>query len=75
MYLYPKFNGEVEMLDNVLLLSQLPMRRRILAGGCRRSRGCTEVGAADGWFVVEATMRSFEVVVVGPGLQRSVSLI
>ncbi len=32
-------------------------------GACRRSIGCSVVGAADGRLVVEATMRSFAVVV------------
>src|SRR6185437_13079141 len=43
-------------------------------GGCRRSRGCSDFGAADGRLVVEATMRSLVVVVVGPWLQAVVSL-
>src|SRR6185437_1584110 len=38
-------------------------------GDCRRSRGCSDFGAADGRLVVEATMRSLVVVVVGPWLQ------
>jgi hypothetical protein len=35
-------------------------------GACRRSRGCSVVGAADGRLVVEATMGSLAVVVVVP---------
>src|SRR5271170_4600083 len=39
-----------------------------IAGGCRWSRGCSDVGAADGRAVIEATMRSFPVVVIDPWL-------
>ena len=38
-------------------------------GACRWSRRCSIAGAADGRLVVEATMRSLVVVVVGPGLE------
>ena len=44
-------------------------------GSCRRSRGCTDIGAADRRLVVEATMGSFIVVVVVPGQQVLISFV
>ena len=43
-------------------------------GACRWSRGCSGVGSADGRLVEEATMRSLQVVVIGPGLEASIAL-
>ena len=45
------------------------------AGACRRSRGCSDLGAADGRFVVEAAVWSLVVVVVEPGLEVGVALL
>src|SRR6266536_3540721 len=47
----------------------------MMSAGCRWSRGCTWVGAADWWSVVEATMGSVEVVVGGPGLEVLVAFV
>ena len=44
-------------------------------GGCRRSRGCSDLGAADGRFVVEAAVWSLVVVVVDPGLEMGIALL
>jgi hypothetical protein len=58
-----------------------PLRRRLhdlhhaMAGGCRRSRGCSIAESADGRFVVEATMRSLVVVEVDPWLQLGVAFL
>src|SRR5271157_2201476 len=45
------------------------------AGTCRCSRRCTSLGAADGRLVVEATMRAFVVVIVGPRLEAGIALV
>ena len=46
-----------------------------MLGDCRRSRGCSIIGAADGRLVVEATMRPLVVVEVWPRLEASVSFV
>jgi hypothetical protein len=56
----------------VNLLRAIPeggLEIRPMEGSCRWSRRCSIAGAADGRLVVEATMGSLVVVVVGPGLE------
>jgi hypothetical protein len=58
------FTATLQLLQTILLEQQPSVQGR--AAACRRSRGCSTLGAADGRPVVEATMGSLVVVVVGP---------
>jgi hypothetical protein len=60
---------ELVEADLARVWSQDPVALLEMKGTCRWSRRCSIAGAADGRLVVEATMGSLVVVVVGPGLE------